>query len=101
MEAGGRLAMYDFMGMAMPTPPRRIVVDETPTPDLIMDRTGENDPARYSGLKLGQMLDDDTMARALEEAQRKAKEGKRLRPQLVEEGYVMPFAGKENKLCVC
>lgn len=96
MEAGGRLAMYELMGMPIPPPSRRLVVDEAPAPELVLDRTGENDPARYSGLKLGQLLDDDAMARALDAAQRRAKEGQRLRPKLVEEEYEMPFAGKRS-----
>jgi hypothetical protein len=91
MKAGGRMAMYDMMGMPPPVVKPKPKLD---APKLVIDRTGESDKARYSGLKVTQVLDDDAMARALEEAQRKKKAGERLTPKLEEEDYVMPFAGK-------
>ena len=42
---------------------------------------------------MGQVLDDDAMALALEEAQRKSKAGERMRPKIAEEDYIQPFAG--------
>jgi len=91
---GGRRAVYELMDMEPPPlvgPPKRKVV-----PKLKIDRTGEDDKARYTGLKMGQVLDDDMMAEALARANEKAKEGKELRPTLMEESYVQPFADKRN-----
>jgi hypothetical protein len=89
---GGRRAVYELMGMDPPPllgpPPRRAA------PRLVIDRTGAEDKARYSGLKMGQVLDDSAMAEALERANRIAREGKELRPKLMEEDYVKPFAGE-------
>ena len=83
--------MYDLLGLERPPPPKRLKPKSVPK--LVIDRTGETDKARYTGLKMGQVIDDDEMARALEDAQRKAKEGTSLRPKIEEEDYVMPFAG--------
>ena len=88
--------MYDLLGMERPPPPKRLKPKSAPK--LVIDKTGESDRARYSGLKMGQVLDDDMMAQALAEAQKKAKEGVPLRPKIAEEDYVQPFAGKV-KLC--
>ena len=100
---GGRRAVYELMDMEPPPlvgPPKRKKV-----PELKIDRTGEDDKARYTGLKMGQVLDDDMMAEALARANEKAKEGKELRPALMEESYVQPFAGtysigEKSKNCV-
>ena len=86
--------MYELLGMEPPAVPSR--PKPKSAPKLVIDRTGENDRARYSGLKMGQMLDDAAQGAALAEAQRKAKEGKSLRPRLEEETYVQPFADKRN-----
>ena len=75
-------------------PPALRVRKPKEVPKLVIDRKGETDRARYSGLKMGQVLDDETMGRALEEANRKKQRGESLRPKLEEESYVMPFAGK-------
>jgi len=91
---GGRRAVYDLMDMEPPPllgPPKKKIV-----PKLKIDRTGEDDEARYTGLKMGQILDDDVMGEALALANKKAKEGKELRPVLMEETYVQPFADKRN-----
>lgn len=93
-QVGGRRAVYDLMDMEPPPlvgPPKKKVV-----PKLVIDRTGEDDKARYTGLKMGQVLDDDVMGEALARANKKAKEGKELRPKLMEESYVQPFADKRN-----
>lgn len=91
---GGRRAVYDLMDMEPPPllgpPPKKKV------PKLKIDRTGENDKARYTGLKMGQALDDDVMGEALARANKRAKEGKDLRPVLMEEKFVQPFADKRN-----
>jgi len=92
MEGGGRLAVYQLMDMV--PPPVKPKVKAKNAPKLEIDRTGQNDQARYTGLKM--TMDDDSIAAALEEAQRKAKEGQRLRPRLIEEDYVMPFSEKRN-----
>lgn len=97
---GGRRAMYTLMDLPEPPPP--IVTPKrnakSGIPRLIIDRTGETDDARYTGLKISSiLLDEDAMGKALEEAARKVKEGKSLRKRLAEEDYVMPYAGE----CVC
>mmetsp|Transcript_878 Transcript_878/g.1706 ORF Transcript_878/g.1706 Transcript_878/m.1706 type:complete len:389 (-) Transcript_878:128-1294(-) len=93
MELGGRRAVYDLMGMKPPVlkgpPPKK------ETPKIVIDRTGANDEARYSGLKMG-LMDDDAMAEALAKANEKSKKGKDLRKKLVEETYEQPFADKRN-----
>lgn len=91
---GGRRAVYDLMGMEAPPlmgpPPKKVA------PKLVIDRTGAEDKARYSGLKMGQVLDDSAMAEALERANRREREGRELRPKLMEEEYVPPFAGEDQ-----
>ncbi|KAL3789180.1 hypothetical protein ACHAW5_002439 [Stephanodiscus triporus] len=96
MENGGRRAMYQLMDLPEPATPKR-VTRKNSSPKLVIDRTGETDEARYSGLKMSQALDDDAMGKALEEAARKVREGKSLRKRLVEEDYVMPYADNTNK----
>lgn len=92
MDLGGRRAVYELMDMEAPPlpgpPPKKSA------PKLVIDRKGENDKARYTGLKMGQVMDDDVMAVALERANKKAAKGDRLRPKLVEEDFEMPFAGE-------
>lgn len=92
MEAGGRTAMYDLMGMERPKV--KPIAKPKGATKIVIDRTGENDRARYSGLKMGQLLDDDLMGDKLAEAIKKSKEGKELRPKLIEEEFQLPFAGK-------
>jgi hypothetical protein len=91
MELGGRRAIYELMDVPMPIlpgpPPKKTA------PKLVIDREGKEDKARYSGLKMGQVLDDDLMAEALANANKKAKEGKEMRQKLMEEEYVRPFSG--------
>ena len=66
MELGGRRAVYELMEMAPPAlagpPPKKSA------PKLVIDRDGKEDKARYSGLKMGQVLNDDVMAEALMKA---------------------------------
>lgn len=83
--------MYKLMDMESPVIK---VKKKKKAPPLKIDRTGESDPARYTGLKMGQVLDDDAMGKALEEFNRKKREGLELRPKLEEEKFVKPFAGK-------
>lgn len=97
MEMGGRKAVYELMGMEVP-PPSRPVKKVFKVPELKIDRTGEDDrAARYSGLKMGQVLDDNLMAEALAQASEKAKRGETIgRPKLMEEDYEMPYSDKRN-----
>jgi hypothetical protein len=92
MELGGRRAAYELMDMQAPAlqgpPPKK------KAPKLIIDLTGKEDKSSYSGLKMGQVLDDNVMAEALVKANEKAKAGKNLRQKLMEEEYERPFAGK-------
>jgi hypothetical protein len=91
MAAGGRRAMYTLMNMEEPPTPNRL--KPKVVPKLVIDRTGETDTARYSGLKMIQTLDDDEMGQRLAEIQRMKKEGIRLsRRKLVEEEYDIPFS---------
>lgn len=94
MKAGGRLVMYDLLGLEQP--PITSKPKPKSAPKLTIDRTGENDRARYSGLKLGQVLDDSMQAAALQEAEQKVKTGEPLRPKLQEETFERPFADRRN-----
>lgn len=94
MKNGGRSAMYDLLGMERPAAPKRLKPKSAPK--LVIDKKGETDQGRYSGLKMGQVMDDDVMAKALEEAQRKSKAGELMRSKIEEEDYVQPFADKRN-----
>ena len=91
---GGRMEAYRMMGLTPPPLPKR--AGPKSAPKFNIDRTGEGDPGRYSGLKMGQVLDDDEMGRRLAEVQERSKKGERLRPRLEEEDYVQPFADKRN-----
>jgi hypothetical protein len=98
MNAGGRLAMYRLLGMDPPplsssSSRKRTTFD---APRLVIDKTGATDKARYSGLKLGQVIDDSMQAAALESVQNKIKKGEALRAKLEEELYVPPFADQRN-----
>lgn len=87
--------MYRLMDLTEPAVSDRINKPKS-APKLVIDRTGDNDRARYSGLKITQVLDDDAIGQALQETAKKIKEGKELRQKLEEEDYVMPFAGKPH-----
>eukprot|EP00977_Amphora_coffeiformis_P011366 scaffold2744_cov160-Amphora_coffeaeformis.AAC.3 len=96
MKAGGRLAMYELLGLELPDTSASLQPLVVTAPKLVIDREGKTDKARYSGLKLGQILDDDLQAQVLEQAQEKAARGEDLRPKLEEEMYEQPFADKRN-----
>jgi hypothetical protein len=100
MENGGRRAMYQLMDLPEPDTPKRLTVKKS-APKLVIDRTGETDAARYSGLKISQALDDDAIGQALEAAAQKVKKGESLRKRLVEEDYVMPYAGELRSSNCC
>lgn len=96
MENGGRRPLYQLMDLPEPATPKNLLVKKS-APKLVIDRTGETDDARYTGLKMSALMDDDAMGKALEEAAKKVKEGKSLRKRLVEEDYVVPYADNTNK----
>eukprot|EP00529_Nitzschia_sp_RCC80_P026335 CAMPEP_0113471228 /NCGR_PEP_ID=MMETSP0014_2-20120614/16868_1 /TAXON_ID=2857 /ORGANISM="Nitzschia sp." /LENGTH=346 /DNA_ID=CAMNT_0000363853 /DNA_START=136 /DNA_END=1176 /DNA_ORIENTATION=- /assembly_acc=CAM_ASM_000159 len=93
MELGGRPEAYRIMEMPVPTTGRRPELEKKSAPKLVIDRTGENDKARYSGLKINQVLDDDLMAQELEKKRTAAVVE---RPKLEEELFERPFADKRN-----
>ena len=88
---GGRNAAYPLVGLPIPA----IELTEPPksAPKLVIDRDGSTDPARYQGLKLGQVLNDDDMASALENIRTSSSSEKK---QLQELSYEQPFADKRN-----
>jgi hypothetical protein len=94
MKAGGRFAMYELLEME--APPVTSKPKPKSVPKLVIDRTGETDKARYSGLKLGQVLDDSLQAEALQAVQKKIEAGEDLRPKLEEELFERPFADRRN-----
>lgn len=94
MNAGGRSRMYTLMNMPIPPPKKNI--KKKKVPKLVIDRDGTSDSARYTGLKMMQIADDEEMGRQLAEAQKKKKAGESLRPKLIEEDYVQPFSDKRN-----
>lgn len=96
MKAGGRLAMYRLLDMEVPDTSKSLKPLVVTAPKLVIDREGKNDKARYSGLKLGQVLDDNLQAQALASVQEKLARGESLRSPLEEETYVPPFADKRN-----
>jgi len=96
MNAGGRNAMYELLGLDAPVVQRKKVV--VTAPPLVIDRTGANDPARYPGLRLGQVLDDEQQALALKSVQEKRKQGDSKRTPLQQQmdAFERPFADKRN-----
>jgi len=96
MEMGGRKAVYDLMGMLPPPSSALTNKRVLDAPPLVIDRTGETDDTRYKGLKLGQILDDQTMAEALALANEKAKRGETWRSKLEDDRFDLPYADKRN-----
>jgi len=94
MNAGGRREMYSLMQIPLPAAKKK--KKKIKARNIVIDREGKDDNARYSGLKMGQVLDDEEMGRQLEQSLKKQKEGKILKERLEEESYVMPFADKRN-----
>lgn len=90
---GGRRALYKLMDLTPPPTPKPKVLTVN---KLVIDKTGEEDNARYSGLKVTQILDDDEMGRRLEEIRKKEADGGSLRPTLIEEDYKIPFSDGRN-----
>lgn len=95
MDAGGRKEIYKLMNMTRPSLPERLKPKKVRK--VTIDRTGETDQARYKGLKMTQILDDDEMGRALESANLKKKKGMtNLRPKIQEQMYEIPFSDGRN-----
>jgi len=85
-DAGGRIKMYELMSMPIP----QTLYAEKPKParKVVLDRTGEGDKARYSGLKMSQIVDDEEMGNKLAEYNKKMKDGTALKPKLIEEEFL-------------
>lgn len=103
MDAGGRPYAYDLMGITPPPLPER--ARPKTAPKLVIDYEGEGERGKYSGLKMGQILDDDEMGRKLAEIREREKagevvggtKGRTIKTGLeLEEEYVMPFADGRN-----
>jgi len=96
MDAGGRKEMYKLMNMTKPSLPERLKPKKARK--VVIDRSGETDQARYKGLKITQVIDDNEMARALENANKRSKEEgtTKLRPKIQEEMYEIPFSDSVN-----
>ena len=90
MNMGGRRAVYDMMDME--PPPLRELPKKKPPVEIKLDRTGEEDPNRFKGVRMG-LMDDDLMGEALARANKKAKKGESLRSKIMEEEFERPFAG--------
>lgn len=94
MNAGGRLKMYELLGLTLPpVKPKKVKV----APPIVIDRFGEQ--TRYQGLKMGQALNDDMQGAALQDFQRKVERGERPSSSKVleeVEAFELPFADKRN-----
>ena len=86
--------MYELLGLEAPDTSKSLRSFSKSAPPLVIDRDGKNDKARYSGLKLGQVMDDNLQAEALARAQKRAARGESMRPILEEEKFEQPFADK-------
>ncbi|KAL7560603.1 hypothetical protein ACA910_000058 [Epithemia clementina (nom. ined.)] len=99
MKLGGRYAMYELLNLEAPAIPATKRV--TAPTKIIIDRTGESDPNRYTGLKLGQVLDDALQAQVLEQARQNQKQQQSQSSSLLssssgEDAYEIPFSDKRN-----
>jgi len=95
-NGGGRRSLYALMDLPLPPVSDRIKPKTMSARKLVIDRTGETDKGRYSGLKVTQMIDDEEMGRRLEEVRVKEMKGEGLRTRLIEEDYEQPFSDKRN-----
>jgi len=93
---GGRRGLYALMDLPLPPVSDRIKPKSMTARKLVIDRTGETDKGRYTGLKVTQILDDEEMGRVLEEVRRKEMEGVAFGAKLVDDNYEQPFADKRN-----
>lgn len=94
MNAGGRSRMYQLLDMTPPPIKTKVV---KVAPPIIIDREGKEN--RYQGLKLGQILDDNIQAAALQDVQRKLEQGERVASSKVwdeVQAYELPFADQRN-----
>jgi len=96
MKAGGRFAMYKLLGLE---PPETTIVAPEPTPEIVIDREGKNDPKRYKGLARGQFetMDNAAQVEAFERnLKRKQNNENEPAAQSPTYDYEMPFADKRN-----
>ena len=89
MQSGGRKAMYEKLGLTPPPPPERL--KPKTARKLEIDRDGEKNPTRYTGLKMTTLVNDDEMAAALERASNKRK------PVAPEDDFKVPFSDLPKK----
>ena len=107
MKLGGRYAMYELLDLDAPETP--VVARKSAPTEIVIDRTGENDPKRYKGLKLGQVLDDSLQGEALQNAMTKQQSQPQQDEPIptdmdsadteqlsLQEEYEIPFADKRN-----
>mmetsp|Transcript_1074 Transcript_1074/g.2963 ORF Transcript_1074/g.2963 Transcript_1074/m.2963 type:complete len:378 (+) Transcript_1074:67-1200(+) len=87
MKAGGRFEMYRILELEAPE--TRTALKRISAPKVVIDRETLNVPKRYSGLKLGQIMDDSVQGQALEESLKKEAEP-------TQSDYVIPFSNKRN-----
>ena len=88
MKSGGRPAMYGKLGLVPPPTPERLRPKSARK--LEIDREGDSNPKRYTGLKMTTIVDDDEMGRALEAVSKKKKEEDAVKAP--EEEYMIPFS---------
>ena len=98
---GGRRGLYALMDLPLPPVSDRIKPKSMTARKLVIDRTGETDKGRYTGLKVTQILDDEEMGRVLEEVRRKEMEGVAFGAKLVDDNYEQPFAGMLCYIILC
>lgn len=89
MQSGGRIAMYEKLGMSPPPIPDRLKPKSARK--LEIDRDGEKNPKRYTGLKMTTLVNDDEMAAALERSFVKQK------AKAPEEEFIVPFSDLPKK----
>lgn len=88
MKAGGRLRMYEILGIDPPTVLKPKKVKEIPK-KIVIDRDGTDDPKRYTGLKLRQVYDDNFLGEKLQQVTDNKND---------DNTYEIPFSEKRNTL---
>mmetsp|Transcript_19529 Transcript_19529/g.25294 ORF Transcript_19529/g.25294 Transcript_19529/m.25294 type:complete len:379 (-) Transcript_19529:144-1280(-) len=90
MQSGGRNALYSKLGLTPPPVPERL--RPKTARKLEIDRDGEKNPNKYTGLKMTTLINDDEMADALTRAAKKGKKQASL-----EEEFKVPFSDAPKK----
>lgn len=105
MKAGGRLRMYEILGLTLP--PTLLPKKKTSTSStIVIDRDGSKDPKRYKGLKLGDAYNDMLQGEKLQQALNKQKQQEKNNDSVndmndnvdTNEVYQIPFSEKRNTL---